>query len=259
MILETVKQLYQHTPYQNILHEVDGVAIPFDTAWRNVAVSLSGGADSALLAYLLCDFIQKNKCDTTVHIISHVRCWKTRPWQRYNSLDVYNALIAKFEHIRFVRHENFLPPDFEWGTKGPTIVDEYGQLNSGDIIEIRAFAEYIGHKEDIDAYFNAVTRNPSIEIEGSMSRRNTEPVVENITKMITTHMGRISSHPFRFIDKSWIYQQYVRLGILDLYQQTRSCEGEFNDITYKTYKPGQYVPLCGHCFWCIERAWAEKN
>jgi hypothetical protein len=254
-----IKQLYDLTPYTNILHEIDGVYFPLDKDWKNIAVSVSGGADSALLAYLLCDLIQKNNYDITVHIITHVRCWKTRPWQRYNSLDVYTALLAKFKNIRFVRHENFLPPDFEWGNKGPTIVDEYGELNSGDIIEIRAFAEYIGHKENLDAYFNAVTHNPSIEIEGSMSLRDIDPVPNNVKKMITTHMGKVSCHPFRFIDKSWIYKQYQRLDILDLYNQTRSCEGEFSEMTYKTYKPGQYVPKCGKCFWCSERSWAEKQ
>lgn len=258
MILENVKQLYQHTPYQNILHDVDGVAIPFDTKWRNIAVSVSGGADSALLTYLLCDIIQKNNLDTSVHIISHVRCWKTRPWQKHNSLDVYTMLIKMFPKVRFVRHENFIPPDFEWGSKGPTIIDEYGQLNSGDIIEIRAFAEYIGDKENIDAYFNAVTKNPDIVIEGAMAKRNVEPTVENLSKMITVHMDRVSCHPFRFIDKSWIYKQYKDRNILDLYNVTRSCEGEFEDITYKNYTPGQYVPVCGKCFWCAERAWAEK-
>lgn len=258
MILETVKDLYQHTPYQNILNIVDGVAIPFDPNWKNVAVSVSGGADSALLTYLVCDIIQKNNLDTTVHIISHIRCWKTRPWQRYNSLDVYTMLLKMFPKIKFVRHENFLPPDFEWGNKGPNIVDEYGQLNSGDIIEIRAFAEYIGYKENLDAYFNAVTHNPDIVIEGAMSKRNIEPTVENLSKMITVHMGRVSCHPFRFIDKSWIYKQYKDRNILDLYNVTRSCEGEFEDITYKDYMPGQYVPTCGKCFWCAERAWAEK-
>jgi hypothetical protein len=72
-------------------------------------------------------------------------------------------------------------------------------------------------------------------------------------------MGKVSCHPFRFVDKSWIYKQYQRLDILDLYNQTRSCEGEFDEITYETYTPGQYVPKCGNCFWCSERTWAEKQ
>jgi hypothetical protein len=254
-----IKQLYDLTPYTNILHEIDGVYFPIDKDWKNIAISVSGGADSALLAYLLCDLIQKNNYDITVHVITHVRCWKTRPWQKHDAEAVYNWLFQRFYHQKFVRHINFIPPDLEWGSKGPTIVDEYGKLNSGDIIEIRSFAEYIGHKENLDAYFNAVTHNPNIEIEGAMSTRDVEPTPDNLSKMITTHMGKLSSHPFRFIDKSWVYNQYKKLDILDLFNTTRSCEGEFKNITYETYTPGQYVPICGKCFWCSERAWAEQS
>lgn len=254
-----IKQLYDLTPYASILHEIDGVYFPIDNKWKNIGISLSGGADSALLAYLLCELIEKHNYDIKVHIISHVRCWKTRPWQKHNSLDVYNWLTKRFNTIQFKRHENFLPPDFEWGTKGPTIVDEYGKLNSGDIIEIRAFAEYVGFNENLDAYFNAVTHNPSIEIEGAMSLRDIEPSPDTLVKLITTHMNRISCHPFRFTDKSWVYSQYKRLSILELYNITRSCEGEFSHITYESYTPGQYVPVCKTCFWCAERAWAEQS
>lgn len=254
-----IKQLYDLTPYTNILHEVDGVYFPIDKNWKNIGISVSGGADSALLAYLLCDLIQKNDYDITVHIISHIRCWKTRPWQKYDAESVYNWLRQRFYHQKFVRHVNFIPPDLEWGTKGPTIVDEYGKLNSGDIIEIRAFAEYVGHTQNLDAYFNAVTHNPDIVMEGAMSTRNLEPTPENLSKLITTHMGKLSSHPFRFIDKSWVYSQYKKHDILNLFDTTRSCEGEFENITYETYTPGQYVPICKKCFWCTERAWAEQS
>lgn len=258
-MINTIQTLYQHASYDYSLIDVDGLPIPVNSNWSNIAVSVSGGADSALLIYLLSNIIKEKNYDTTIHVISHVRCWKTRPWQRYNSLSVFDWISNRFREINFVRHENFIPPDLEWGNKGPTIVDEYGQLNSGDIIEIRAFAEYICFKENIDAYFNAVTHNPDIEIDGAMERRNIEPIKENIDKMIKEHMGKLSCHPFRFIDKRWVYSQYNRLDILDLFSITRSCEGEFLEINYQNYIPRQTVPTCGKCFWCQERAWAQAQ
>ena len=42
------------------LISIDNVNIPFNINWKKVAVSLSGGADSALLSYLLCEIIEKN-------------------------------------------------------------------------------------------------------------------------------------------------------------------------------------------------------
>lgn len=89
------------------------IDIPFDNNWKRISISLSGGADSALLAYLLCQKITSQE----VHIISHIRCWKTKPWQEYNALSVYQYLIDKFPQIKFFRHVNFVPPELEWGKR----------------------------------------------------------------------------------------------------------------------------------------------
>lgn len=235
---------------------VDGVEIPFSNDYRRIAISLSGGADSALLAYLLCKHITENKLDIDLFIISHVRMWKTRPWQKYNGLDVYSYLIRKFKNIHFTRYENFIPPDLEWGDTGPTLTDEYGKLVSGDITEIRSYAEYICFHEDVHAYYNAVTRNPRGIDLGGMDKRNIEPTDDNQHLRYTKHMDRDAIHPFRFIEKDWVVKQYKDLNIMDLFFTTRSCEGEFPDITYETYEIGQHVPECGECFWCKERGWA---
>ncbi len=233
------------------------VDIPLDTKWKAVAISVSGGADSALLAFLVCDQIQKLQAEhIKVHIISHTRCWKTKPWQQYDSLKVYNWLIQYFKKINFQRHVNFVPPDLEWGDKGPTITDEYGHLVSGDNVELRSFAEYICFHNNIDAYYNGVTRNPrDVDFKG-MPTRDIERTEDNLKMEKTMHMGRWSLHPFRFVEKSWIIKKYYELGLEDLLNTTRSCEGTFKDLDYTNYKPYQYVPTCGECFWCKERNWA---
>ena len=69
--------------------------IHFNADWKNIGISLSGGADSALLAYLVCSQIK----DTKVHILSHVRMWKTRPWQRYDSIRVFEWLQKRFPNF----------------------------------------------------------------------------------------------------------------------------------------------------------------
>ena len=91
-----------------------------------------------------------------------------------------------------------------------------------------------------------------------MLERDLEPTEDNKHLEYMIHMGRVASHPFRFVDKSWVVNKYKELYIIDLFELTRSCEGEFEDITYKNYTPGQYVPICGECFWCKEREWATQ-
>ncbi len=238
----------------------DGLTIPFDPSWNKIAISVSGGADSALLAYILCDYVRKNDLyPFNVHIINHIRCWKTKPWQQHDAQMVYRFLFQEFYHIGFKKHTNFIAPELEWGDQGPTMVDEYGKIVSGDNIEQRAYAEYICHRENVNAYYNAVTRNPrDVDFQG-MPTRDIEETEDNQHLKLMTHMGRTAVHPFRFIEKSWIIKQYKDLGLQKLFDITRSCEGTFKKLDYKNYKPGQKVPICGECFWCKERAWAIEQ
>ena len=241
----------------HIFHDIDGVNIPFDPAWKNVAISVSGGADSALLAYLICSLAKEH--GTTIHIINHVRMWKTRPWQQHDADNVYDWLFQRFYHSTFKRHTNFIAPDIEYGNIGPNLTDEYGKKVSGDNIQQRAYAEFICHKHNISAYYNAITRNPRLANFNGMHERDIERTEENKHLEYMIHMNRVASHPFRFVDKAWVLSQYRRLEIMDLFETTRSCEGEFNDINYTTYTAGQVVPTCGECFWCKEREWAIEQ
>jgi hypothetical protein len=152
-MIMTLEEIYKETEYSDIVYNINGVPIPLDSKWTNIGIAVSGGADSALLCYILCKLVTDNNLNIEVHIISNIRGWKNKPWQRQNSLDVYNYICQEFPNITFKRHENFVPPEFEWGDKGPTLVDEYGKNVSGDNIELRAFAEYIGHSEQLDAYY----------------------------------------------------------------------------------------------------------
>jgi hypothetical protein len=238
-----------------IFHDVDSVRIPFNPSWKNVAVSVSGGADSALLAFLVCSLVTTQ----AVHIISHKRMWKTRPWQSYDSLTVFSWLLGKFPNIKFIRHTNFVAPDIEYGNTGPIIKDEYGKMVSGDNAQIRAYSEYVCFNENADVYYNAVTCNPRDIDLGGMHERDIEFSGENAHLEYMIHMGRVVSHPFRFVDKSWVLRQYRRLEIMDLFDITRSCEGEFSNIDYTNYKEGQSVPICNNCFWCKEREWAIEQ
>lgn len=234
----------------------NNIKIPFDPGWKKIAIAVSGGADSALLAYLICS----NIVDQELHIINHIRCWKTKPWQKYDALSVYNWLSKKFPKIQFFRHVNFIPPEMEWGSVGPIWEDEYGKKVSGDNIESRAFSEYICHSYDIDIYFNAVTRNPRNTNFTGMPTRNIEKTNDNHHLEIMEHLGRLAAHPFRFVEKNEIIRLYKQLKLDELLNLTRSCEGTFCELDYTNYKPEQYVPMCGECFWCKEREWAlEQN
>lgn len=236
---------------------IDNVYFPIDVEWRNIGISVSGGADSALLTYLICTNLHDN---CKVHISTQIRCWQTRPWQEHISEEVFNWFVKHFPKIDFQRHINFIPPELEWGSKGPTI-EVNGKMKSGNQIILRSFNEYLVHKYKLDAWFAGVNQNPDVELEGALDDRK-EPTLETIKD----HMGTKICHPFIATTKDWIIKQYKLNYITDLLNITRSCEGDaidypdvFGDLDYKNYKKGQYVPTCGKCFWCKEREWGMNN
>lgn len=249
------------------LHRINGLDIPFSNSWKRVAANLSGGADSACLTFLLCKIIQDNNFDCKVDVITHIRCWNTRPWQEPISQIVFDKLKSMFPNIIENRHTNFIAPDIEDGAAGKIIMSK-GRLRSGDQIQVDEFNSFCLHRFKFDAIFNATTHNPyALEIEGEpISRRIDRNKVKGSQLVLKREIAGLIFLPFLLVDKSWILSQYYLFKIQDLYESTRSCEGDINDAnlskfvpTLKDYITGQHVPTCGKCYWCIERSWAETQ
>jgi hypothetical protein len=250
----------------NDINTIDGVYIILDPTWKKIAVSVSGGADSALLLFLLCDIIDKKQLTIDVDVITNIRMWKDRPWQRKNSLDVFNYIKAKFKKIKFYRHENFIAPELEHGSIGKVIPDRNGKLKSGDQISTISHAEYICYLYGIDAWFAGITKNPpGVNVTSGMTDRNNN-FNGNIEPLIVKQNNITMCHPFRFADKRWIMRQYKNYKLENLLVLTRSCEGDnktypevFKGLDVTTYKDTNIVPECGQCFWCQERVWGLAN
>jgi hypothetical protein len=216
--------------------------------WKRIGISISGGADSALLSFLIC-----SNTTAEIHFTNQIRMWKTRPWQEHVSNQVIDWFKNRFPNTFYV-HKNLIPPELEWGDKGPTTVDEYGKLKSGNQIILRSHNEYIANKYKLDALYGGINKNPDVKFEGALDDRN-----EGHIPPYFIHGGVAICHPFVYTRKDWIIRQYYEYGIEDLLNLTRSCEGEFEGIDYTNYIPGQYIPTCGKCFWCKEREWAIEQ
>ena len=217
--------------------------------WERIGISLSGGADSALLAYLICKTVSTT---TEIHINTQIRCWKTRPWQEHVADNVIAWLKNNFDH-KFYVHKNLVPPELEEPTEY-LIKDEYGKMKSGNRIILRSHNEYIAHKYNLDALYAGVNMNPDIDIPGKVAERDHGHIAPHFV-----HNGVDICHPFVYTKKNWIIRQYYKNNIEQLLNITRSCEGEFEGLDYTTYIPGQHVPECGECFWCKERQWGIDN
>ena len=217
------------------------------SSWKRIGISLSGGADSALLAYLIL-----KETDADIYFTTQIRMWKTRPWQRYIAQDVVQWFRERYTN-RIEQIEGFIPPEME-EPNTTFIQDEYGATKPGNRIILRAHNEWVAHTYNLDAWYAAVTKNPEDVPGGPVERYN------GVLPLHMKHMDIDICHPFVYTTKDWIVKQYQKENIIDLFNLTRSCEGEFEGLDYTTYTPGQIVPTCGDCFWCKEREWAiEQN
>jgi hypothetical protein len=217
-----------------------------NNTWKRIGISLSGGADSALLSYLIL-----KETDADIYFTTQIRMWKTRPWQRYVAKDVVGWFRENFNN-RIEHIEGFIPPEME-EPHTTYMIDEYGMTKPGNRIILRAHNEWIAHAYKLDAWYAAVTKNPK-DVLGGLPERN-----QGVLPLHMKHMGVDVCHPFVYTTKDWIINQYYKNNIEELLNITRSCEGEFKDITYQTYTPGSHVPVCGECFWCKEREWGIAN
>lgn len=251
-----------------VLHKIHGLEIPFFKKWKKIGINLSGGADSACLTFLLCKIISENNYDCKIDVITHVRCWNTRPWQGPISVDVFNKLKNMFPNIINQRHENFIAPILEFGASGPIFPNiDNTAMHSGDQVSVSGFNEYCFYKHNIDAIFNATSQNPSgTDFPKKMLDREKLAKDGEIRDLVIFDSGKFICHPFRFVEKSWIIAQYHLFGITDLLETTRSCEGDVNAKHIKekipnlsSYQLGSKVPECGTCFWCLERNWANSK
>lgn len=256
-LIEQTREKYK-TKYSDILFDINGIPFPLNKSHTNIGVAVSGGADSAILLYIICFLIESHNLKSNVHIINNIRNWKSKPWQSYNAKMVIEYIQNKFRNISFHIHKNFVPPEFEWADKGATILDEYGKYQSGDIIELRAFSEYIAHNYKLNSWYVGVTKNPKdISHEGGMKNRTFDDI--DLDGIILQRNETLVCKPFAFLEKDTIISLYNYFDVRALLELTRSCEGEIEGISYKNYNEGDDIPLCGKCYWCRERQWGLEN
>lgn len=283
MLNETIKQSYIDNGMDKFIYMSSGIPIHFDPSWKRIGFNISGGADSAILAYTVLKHITDNNLDIEVHTISHIRCWTSRPWQRTIRLNVIQKLKEYFPTVKIVEHENFIPVELEQGVVGDIIPTDNGFV-SGDKIENSSYARYIGFRAGLDAAYCATTRNPDhLGNSGGDAARSLSTDNVDFHRMVygAFREGKfpIQMAPFTYHTKELIIRDYFVHGVEDLLDTTRSCEADTswmyeasveagidNDmVTHKFenafmyYQPEDDLATCGKCFWCLEKEWAIKE
>lgn len=254
-----MENLYKDIGIEFNIDNSFGISIPYNPLWKHIGINLSGGADSALLAYMLCTIIDENNLQTKLSAITFIRNWNTKPWQEYISEQVFDWLQSTYPNIINDRITTFIPPQLE-DCQNPDLINGW----SGDRIIVNEFNNYLTTTGTVDFIYNATTQNPPIE-QGMKFREpkkiyDIEDLYDEVRKTFT---------PFVAITKDKLFNIYNKYKLQKLLEITRSCEISYNtirdNIDMPVYKKGMTVPTCNDiadinhvCWWCKERQWATN-
>ena len=192
---------------------------------KNLAFSISGGADSALLFYYTAKYIFENSINQTIFPFTIVE--SEAPFQEIFSKNVIQYTIARYP-IKLGKH----------------LVHNF----SGTGFEKLAFMKKQKrrhYKEGIEGFITAITAKPQdhsfnklvkkYDLLDDDRRKKHSPVING------NHFSPMKNH-----DKRDVATAYRILDIEDLFDKTRSC----------TTPATTFDSHCDDCWWCAERKWA---
>ena len=240
------------------IYVVNTLPIHFDPKFKKIGITMSGGADSTMLFYILCKLIEDTGSECKIYPITMIRNYKDKPWDEIVQDNVYNWFYKKFPNIVQNHIKGFIPSDLELvpiSTLGlEKLNKQYGELASitnVDVICITNFTDYLLEKNNLDYMYSGTTTNPTdIDNAGAPIFRNQENMQFDVNKVIS----KTNIDPFALITKDWIIAQYYNFNILDLLDLTRSCDKNIEVSNTDT------IPQpCNECFFCKERNWAIDN
>lgn len=192
-----------------------------------VGLKISGGADSAIVGYMLSKYVAEERSD--IKIIPVTTIHGEKPFQEIYSKRVIEFLRKEFGDI-FGKHYVNVCKD------GPDYVP------AQDKIWKEAFLI-----EGMTRNYSGITANPPKEVMETF--RDQGPSDNRNGKNFPTLVRQSFRHLVN-IDKKGVAELYETLGVMDtLFPITRSCEA------YEAWPTYNIDKHCGECWWCEERRW----
>ncbi len=207
----------------SLMKTINIAGVDIDIADGNIGLSISGGADSALLAYILAKY-----APGPLKFYSYVSEDKFRRGEKY-SRQVVDKVIE-------LTGNNNISHDITYFQ-----TQEYKQFIRFLMIKVMS--------KQVDIMYCAVTETPPEAVMESFNNKMESSVFQLRTPGILKDVysrSNMEYNPFRNINKQRIRDIYEELGLLDtLYPLTFSCESMLDVQEH-----------CGDCWWCEERKWA---
>lgn len=207
------------------------------TKW---GIKLSGGADSALVAYMLVKLIQDERLDgVELHAITGLQDKKP-----YNEIYA-KRIIAKIEELTGFKFSNH-------HITGARTADSESYIEDQE-----SLIRYLFDNKIIEASFSGITANPTPEecpelwneVMAAGAPSDSESI-RNRTGERKPLFGARGGRPLINTNKRGTAEIYRQLDIIDnLFPLTRSCEST-DETLHKNF-----THHCGECWFCKEREW----
>lgn len=211
----------------------------------NIMVSLSGGADSALLAYILAFHIKERGLPTKVYLITCEVL--TRPYNLLYSYEV-SKKIEELLDFRFEKH-------FVYGRP-----DHIKKFSSEQKVEFhsRYVSSYMKSYQ-IEELYSGLTANPPEDVLPDTENAERERCRDDLSWRRDLEVREGLQVPFIHIDKLVIAKLFDHYQITEaLLPITRSCESDleesdfFKKTCFEIRSPGE------ECWWCREKAYGFR-
>lgn len=219
---------------ENVSIDLTELKNKYDQGFKKWGIKISGGADSALVAYMLIHIIQANDWDdVSIHAITGIT--DTKPW---------NEIYAKKVLKKLTEISGF---EFSGHTCGIVSSDNYAK--SQEKLVNHAF-----ETGKVNLRFTGITANPDRTSETEHIWKYVGPADSNRRnksgkKKPLFNSGN-SCNPLINTDKRGVAELYEYFGITDdIFPLTRSCE---KDDAVQTEN---FTRHCEKCWFCLEREW----
>lgn len=202
---------------------------------RTIGISMSGGADSTILCYMVAKTSYQRNLNITI-----------QPW---GGLDLWAPKDGEglFEIIKFIKNE-FPTVNIRWPMV--TVFDTQGSHEDHKNTYIRPFRQTVVGRV-VNFIIAGGTSGPPLEAQQKFTTNGDESLrIQRLpgyrlydTELSTTTIERM---PFKDVDKRFVLEMYKMWNLVPLLEKTWSC-------TQPVETP------CGGCWWCQERAWTVRQ
>lgn len=231
--------IYQNEEFFNAVREHETPENLEEIPVKTIGQWMSGGADSSLLAYLLCKEIKDQKLDIKFQPLT-VR--RGRPNNPMYAEGVVDFIKEELDVDFILPHLLYYPPKNDAEMTEKKIFWQKDSENFRDGV--------------FEVLFSGITSNPPKDSGVPRNKeRNRDEDAERPTE--SRNGMRHYINPFFQINKKWEAEVYKDFGLMDtLFPITYSCEGDAEDTKTHTWHCGNTQPEIRTCWWCMERKWA---